>query len=209
MKVQSLIRNFLWGGKNGSRAVAKVAWDVLIRPKSQGGLALIDPLIQSRALLTKFVVRGLLLGTEAWKGMLLNQLMQLSPKTGGNWLPSLKWMFLTDTRTPRQNLTSNIFLLGIVRAWDAVKIFLRKERPNIWNGWMNQLLLANSLVRDSTGNVLGLRPRLAWGKLDNGPTASIGSWIHFQQMPKVDRLKQLHSIYGVKTMIRDISAAFS
>ena len=99
MKVQSLIRNFLWGGKNGSRAVAKVAWDVLIRPKSQGGLALIDPLIQSRALLTKFVVRGLLLGTEAWKGMLLNQLMQLSPKTGGNWLPSLKWMFLTNVKT--------------------------------------------------------------------------------------------------------------
>ena len=189
--------------------MAKVAWDVLIRPKSQGGLALIDPLIQSRALLTKFVVRGLLLGTEAWKGMLLNQLMQLSPKTGGNWLPSLKWMFLTNTQTPRRNLISNRFLLGIVRAWDAVKIFLRKEVPNIWDGWMNQPLLANSLVRDSTGNVLGLRPRLAWGKLDNGPTASIGSWIHFQQMPKVDRLKQLHSIYGAKTMIRDISAAFS
>ena len=81
MKVQSLIRNFLWGGKNGPRAVAKVAWDVLIRPKSQGGMALIDPLIQSRALLRKFVVRGLLLGTEAWKGMLLNKLIQLSPKT--------------------------------------------------------------------------------------------------------------------------------
>ena len=72
MKVQSLIRNFLWGGKNGSRAVAKVAWDVLVMPKSQGGLALIDPLMQSRALLTKFVVRGLLSGTEGWKGMLLN-----------------------------------------------------------------------------------------------------------------------------------------
>ena len=33
MKVQSLIHNFLWGRKNGSRAVVKVAWDVLIRPK--------------------------------------------------------------------------------------------------------------------------------------------------------------------------------
>ena len=116
---------------------------------------------------------------------------------------------MTDTQTPRRNLTSNRFLLGIVRAWDAVKIFLRKEMPNIWDGWMNQPLLANSLVRDSTGNVLGLRPRLAWGKLDNGPAASVGSWIHFQQMPEVDRLKQLHSIYGAKTMIRDISAAFS
>ena len=84
MKVQCLIRNFLWGGKNGSRAMAKVGWDVLIRLKRQGRLALIDPLMQSRALLTKFVVRGLLPGTEAWKGMLLNHLIRLSPKTGGN-----------------------------------------------------------------------------------------------------------------------------
>ena len=73
-----------------------MAWDVLITPKSQGGLALIDPLMQSRALLTKFVVRALLPGIEAWKSMLFNHLMQLSPKTGGNWLPSLQWMFLID-----------------------------------------------------------------------------------------------------------------
>ena len=101
MKVQRLMRNFLWGGKNGFRVVAKLAWDVLVMPKSQGGLALIDPLMQSRPLLTKFVVKGLLLGIEAWKGMLLNQLMQLSPKTGGKWLPSLKWMFLSYVQTPR------------------------------------------------------------------------------------------------------------
>ena len=82
IKVQSQVRNFLWGGKNGSRAVAKVAWDVLIMPKSQGGMTLIDPLMQYRALLKKFVVRGLLPGRDVWKGMLLNHLMQLSPKTG-------------------------------------------------------------------------------------------------------------------------------
>ena len=74
---------------------------------------------------------------------------------------------------------------------------------------MNQPLLANYLVRDSTRNVLGLTPLLAWGKLVNGPATSVGSWIHFQQMPKVDRLKQLHSIYGAKTMTMDISIAFS
>ena len=168
MKVQSLIRNFLWGGKNGSRAVAKVAWDVLVMPKSQGGLALIDPLMQSRALLTKFVVKGLLPGTEAWMGMLLNQLMQLSPKTGGKWLPSLKWMFLSDVHTSRQNLTSNRFLLGIVRAWDAIKTFLHKQMPDMWDRWLNQPLLANSLVRDSVGNVLGLRNRLAWENMTMG-----------------------------------------
>ena len=64
-KVQRLIQNFLWGGKHGSPTVAKVAWNVLIQPKINGGLGLIDPLMQSRALLTKFVIRGLLPGAEA------------------------------------------------------------------------------------------------------------------------------------------------
>ena len=44
-KVQSLIRNFLWGGKQGSPTIAKVVWNVLIQPKSNGGLGLIDPLM--------------------------------------------------------------------------------------------------------------------------------------------------------------------
>ena len=60
-------------------------------------------------------------GIQAWKGMLLNQLMQLSPKTGGKWLPSLKCMFLSYVQTPRRNLTSNRFLLGTSKAWDAIK----------------------------------------------------------------------------------------
>ena len=44
-KVQSLIRNFLWGGKQASPTIAKVAWNALIQPKSNGGLGLIDPLM--------------------------------------------------------------------------------------------------------------------------------------------------------------------
>mgnify|MGYP000650933798 CR=1 FL=1 len=124
-------------------------------------------------------------------------------------MPSLKWMFLTDVHTPRQNLTSNIFLLGMIRACDVINIFLHKQMPDTWDGWMNQPLLANSLIRDYVGNVLGLRTHLAWGKLDNGPATSVRSLIQFHQMSEVDRVKQLHLIYGVKAMTTDISAAFS
>ena len=118
-------------------------------------------------------------------------------------------MFLTNVQTPRRNRTSNRFLLGIVKAWDAIKTFLHKQMLDMWDAWMNQLLLANSLVRDFVGNVLGLRTRLAWGKLDNGPATSVRSLIQFHQMSEVDRVKQLHLIYGAKAMITDISAAFS
>ena len=83
-------------------------------------------------------------------------------------MPSLKWMFLTDAQTPRGNLTSNRFLLGIVRAWDAIKIFLHKQMPNTWDGWMNQPLLANSLLWDFVGNVFVLKTRIAWENLIMG-----------------------------------------
>jgi hypothetical protein len=63
---------FPLGGKQGSPTIAKVAWNVLIQPKSNGGLGLIDPLMQSRALLTKFVIRGLLPRSESWKELFLN-----------------------------------------------------------------------------------------------------------------------------------------
>ena len=49
-----------WLFLNDVQTIAKVAWNVLIQPKSNGGLGLIDPLMQLRALLTKFVIRGLL-----------------------------------------------------------------------------------------------------------------------------------------------------
>ena len=78
-----------------------------------------------------------------------------------------------------------------------------------WDGWLNQSYLANSLIRDYVGNVLGLKTRVAWGKLDNGPITLVRSWIQFQQMSKVDRVKQSHSIYGAKAMTTNISAAFS
>ena len=57
--------------EHGSPIVARVARNVLIQPKNNGGLGLIDPLMQLRGLLTKFVIRGLLPGLEAWKGIFL------------------------------------------------------------------------------------------------------------------------------------------
>ena len=43
---------------------AKAAWSVIVQPRGAGGLGIVDPIDQSRALLGKTVVRGLLLGNE-------------------------------------------------------------------------------------------------------------------------------------------------
>ena len=107
------------------------------------------------------------------------------------------------------NLASNIFLLGIIRGWDVIKSFLLKDKPSTWDALLNQPLLANSLFRDNAGKVLGLRTHLAWGKMDNGPAASVRTWTQFQQMSQEDRLAHLQSVHGAKIMIASISTTYS
>ena len=73
-QIQRLIRNFLWSGKNGDATRAKIAWPVITLPTSHGGLGIVDPACQSRALIGKFVVRNLLPSVEPWKEFLRHRL---------------------------------------------------------------------------------------------------------------------------------------
>ena len=75
-----------------------------------------------------------------------------------------------------------------------------KDKPSTWDALLNQPLLANSLFWDNAGKVLGMRTRPAWGKLDNGPAASIRTWTQFQQMPQEDCLAHLQSVHVAKIM---------
>ncbi|MCO5581971.1 hypothetical protein L7F22_035860 [Adiantum nelumboides] len=71
LQLRRLIRNFLFGGSDGSLDTqARVRWSTCTLPTSQGGLGIIDPEMQSRALLTKLIVRGLFPGNEPWKMLL-------------------------------------------------------------------------------------------------------------------------------------------
>jgi len=49
-KIKSLIRNYIWSRENGERKVrAKVEWNSLIQPINQGGINLINPVLQIQA----------------------------------------------------------------------------------------------------------------------------------------------------------------
>lgn len=48
-------------------------------PTAQGGLGIVDPACQSRALLGKLIVRGLLPGDEPWKEPLNHRLGRCTP----------------------------------------------------------------------------------------------------------------------------------
>jgi hypothetical protein len=62
-QVRGVVRNFIWSGK-ATNAKAKVKWETLILPTSQGGLGIIDPKTQFEALLAKLLIRGLEPGGE-------------------------------------------------------------------------------------------------------------------------------------------------
>ena len=65
------LENFLWSGSNGSgTSEARVAWQTVILPKIEGGLGIINPELQSQALLGKLVIRGLTPGGQMWKLLL-------------------------------------------------------------------------------------------------------------------------------------------
>ncbi|MCO5592217.1 hypothetical protein L7F22_046215 [Adiantum nelumboides] len=82
-QLRRLTMHFLFGGSNGSRDTrARVCWWTVILPTSKGGLGIIDPELQSRALLTKLNVRGLFPGNEPWK-MLLQSALATATLTFG------------------------------------------------------------------------------------------------------------------------------
>ena len=77
---------------------AKVAWPILTSPKSRARLGLIDPLSQSKALLAKFVVRGLQTGDDCWKMLLRLHFAYFRPRKGANWAPQTGWILNMDLK---------------------------------------------------------------------------------------------------------------
>ena len=51
-------------------------------PRSKGGFGIIDLVDQSRALLSKMLIRGFTLGQEIWKVLLLDRCSNCSPRLG-------------------------------------------------------------------------------------------------------------------------------
>ena len=113
---QRLLRNFLWGSIDFKNVRSKVAWKTIIAPTSQGGLGLVDPLMQCKALLAKFIVRGLLPGNEPWKMLLQLRMKEVFPKYGGEWTRSLRWWFIPNFCSHNIVFQNDRFFAAIKRA---------------------------------------------------------------------------------------------
>ncbi|MCO5581793.1 hypothetical protein L7F22_035682 [Adiantum nelumboides] len=74
-RLRRLVRNFLWGGSDGTRDTRPpVSWRIVILPRQEGGLGIIDLEMQSVALLSELIVRGLYPREELWMQFMLHGL---------------------------------------------------------------------------------------------------------------------------------------
>ena len=72
LQIRRLIRNFLCSNKTKCHAWSKVKWDAITLCHSKGGLGIVDPIDQTRALFTKLSIRGFMPWQEIWKALLLD-----------------------------------------------------------------------------------------------------------------------------------------
>jgi hypothetical protein len=122
-QVSGVIRNFIWGGKDVP-ACAKVKWDMLALPITQGGLGVIDPKSQSEALLAKLFVRGLAPGGEPWKELVWHKADQTRLPIHGKGPnnPDLNWLLAA----PKLKIIQCSMWKSIMGAWLNVRSGLTK-----------------------------------------------------------------------------------
>ena len=92
-QVKRLIRNFLWSNNSDHNARAKVSWQTIILPTSQGGLGVIDPFTQCKAFISKFIIRSMLPFDNPWQHILKWRTSAYHPSTGGPWQANFRWLF--------------------------------------------------------------------------------------------------------------------
>ena len=205
-QIRRLVRNFIWAGEDRCHIRAKVAWSTLIAPKIHGGLGIIDPMDQCMALLTKFIVRGLLPGNAPWKQLLKQRLYRCAPPMGGLWSDSIRWIFIPDKRYVMTRHWEDKFFNGILRAWEHVHQGLGYDAPTCEEEYLRQHLVWNPNMRLPSGHMLGSRRRLDWAKFDAGPGASVDAWKSFFALPTNVRSELLTSLRGGQIMCDQVQA---
>jgi hypothetical protein len=133
-KVQALVRNFIWLGKDGeSQCRAKVAWSSMILPKEVGGLKLLDPVLKIKAFLAKLFIRGLMPCVSPWKTMIEFRICSLRPKHCSQWLGHIHFILFA----------TNAWGCGSEIWWGT-----RKALVDVWN----QLIFQQPQNSDTIGS---------------------------------------------------------
>jgi hypothetical protein len=123
-KITTLLRNFLWLGKE-HRTRIRVSWHDCCVKRKQGGLSIINPKDAEVALLSKWVVYAFLPGQSNLQTIIRYKLSQMSPNRETKWPRNLQWSLVSHhTSTPGSRVWGRIH-----RAWSKMCKQLREGRP--------------------------------------------------------------------------------
>ncbi|GBG87006.1 hypothetical protein CBR_g44460 [Chara braunii] len=152
--LKGVARKFIWkpAGEAGEGYICKVVWDTLCRPRSEGGLSLLDPAAQNTALLAKWVVRV----AEAEDGkdwvMLAKTLLS---REWGLRRPEDVWVALMSETYARRRPKSQLWK-EILQAWKKCRPTL--NRPPISKEEVrHQHLFENPRIKEPGGGWFSLK----------------------------------------------------
>ena len=144
--------------------------------QEQGVLGLIDPGLQSQALLCKVLVRSLLPGNELWKTLIHNRSILWSPKLGGQWMSRKAWPFCMDLKLRKSNRLADRTCMSMMTAWSMLHGHLSRNRTSTSAEWMCQPLLWNETIKSPEGTMLGQSKRMPWAILYCLGIHSVADW---------------------------------
>ncbi len=152
-QVRGVVRNFIWGGK-ATPARTKVKWDILTLPISEGGLGIIDPKTQSKALLAKLLIKGLAPSGEPWKELIKHHAdpTKLPIHGKGPCTPNINWIFAV----PKLKRTPCSMWKSILGAWINIRLGLTKKEPTSMAEMLRQPLFGNPSFINSNRAPLGV-----------------------------------------------------
>ncbi|MCO5562156.1 hypothetical protein L7F22_015782 [Adiantum nelumboides] len=135
--------------------------------------------MQSAALLSKLIVRGLYPGEEPWKRFMLHDLSRCVPSSGcmdasGPWRPSIRYIFTTQSRLYTQHPSP--FMYSIFRVWLTMRRGLIRDVPSCQEEIERQPLVWNDYVGDEHGRQLGEETHIDWARWASGPASSFAVW---------------------------------
>jgi len=148
-------------------------WNACIRPLSERGVKLLDPQIQTQALLAKMVVRGLTPGNEPWKALLRYKIRIGRPLGDAKWPESPNWLFYS--KGVRKNNHSTL-VDACIKAFISVRGNLTTVEPGEAEGKLRQQLFGNPLIVEEENIPLGMGEKIGlhlWAKGGIGKVSDI------------------------------------
>jgi exonuclease III len=157
--VRATVRNYIWSGRTGTNARARVKWATAVLPIVRGGVKILDPQWQSSALLVKLLMRGMSIGYEPWKTLIRHRVANTRQTRGGRWPTHANWIM----NNHKIAIQGSSMWQGVMKAWNSIQSGIEQQAPSNWTEIMRQPLFGNRLLTNEMGIQWGTEPgSLMW-----------------------------------------------